>query len=95
MVEADPVSRIVLAPSRAEAAAASQPACPPPMTITSADFMMGLLYNETGADRNVSRETISFSNTKIAENHVQQILYIHSAGDTADGTQGEAQVFGG
>jgi hypothetical protein len=33
------VSRSVRAPARAEAAAASQPACPPPMMMTSCVFM--------------------------------------------------------
>ncbi len=35
------VSSSVRAPERADAAAASQPACPPPMTMTSQDFMAG------------------------------------------------------
>ena len=37
------VNSRVRAPKRAEAAAASQPACPPPMMITSQVFMSGCI----------------------------------------------------
>jgi hypothetical protein len=39
MVENVCVTIAVRAPMRAAAAAASQPACPPPITMTSKDFM--------------------------------------------------------
>src|ERR1041384_2475393 len=39
IVEKRCVTRAVRAPMRAAAAAASQPACPPPMTITSKEFI--------------------------------------------------------
>ena len=36
-----------------------------------------------------------FPNTEIAEHHVEEILDIYMAGDTSEGTGGEAQVLGG
>src|SRR5690606_11370105 len=52
------VSSRVAAPVRAEAAAASQPAWPPPMTMTSKEFMRGDI-GENGRLRYRRRETVS------------------------------------
>src|SRR5689334_1845056 len=57
MVEKRWVTSAVFAPMRAAAAAASQPACPPPMTMTSKLFVVSLIPNLYPERRKVSRET--------------------------------------
>ncbi len=48
------VSKSVLAPTRAAADAASQPACPPPITITSKSIMNSLLHHSIKWQNNLS-----------------------------------------
>ena len=143
------VTRAVCAPMRADAAAASQPAWPPPITTTSNCRRLHLAPRmracSGGAGRgskttafcgNVSRETSPkwvaripengcsgpelafrqnhnraiprvrpellfwqiprrlFADAEVAENHVQNILDIDPAGQTAQGTGREPQLLG-
>ena len=37
----------------------------------------------------------SLSDTKVPENHIQELLDAHRAGDAADGAHGHAQILGG
>src|ERR1700682_1538022 len=74
------------APARAGGAAASQPAWPPPITMTSY-VLMGIPIAARHLVRqgnNVSRETTSFADAEIAENNVQQFVQIDAAGDPSD-----------
>src|SRR5258708_24062136 len=90
------VSSKVCAPARAEEAVASQPAWPPPITMTS-NVLMGTPIPARRVMRqgnNVSRETTSLADAEIAENHVQQFVQIHAPGDSPDGLQCPADMFG-
>src|SRR5436305_7549983 len=59
------VTKAVAAPMRAAALAASQPACPPPMTMTSNDFLSVVMDATSTRGRQnpegVSRETPDFA----------------------------------
>src|SRR5262245_61677263 len=94
---------------RAAAAAASQPAWPPPITTTSnrlaIDDLRGRRCSEgTGTGQNdpfwanVSRETLGsgnlFADAEISKNHIQDVFDIDPSGKAAKGVSGDSQFFG-
>src|SRR5215469_12823760 len=76
----------VRAPTRAEAPAASQPAWPPPITMTSKPLMAGSIR------ASITRDNGSLADAEIPEDDIQQFLDIHPARDAADGAQRQPQI---
>src|SRR6478735_1889783 len=90
---------------RAAAAAASHPAWPPPITMTSkrdsmAKSRIARLYRSCeGRSKNrcrdVSRETVAgralLADTEIAEDHVQNIFDVHPSREPTQGRRGGAE----
>src|SRR5262245_35259654 len=102
------VSSAVDAPSRAAAAAASQPAWPPPTTMTSKCVLMrcSILNPRTDVKSAgaVSRETgkFLFTNAKVPKDRIEDFLDIdapgeapHVAGCRPQGLRHEFQLIGG
>src|SRR5262245_62011019 len=86
------VRRSVFAPARADAAAASQPACPPPITTTS--YVMRVALPDKPSTDNVSRETSLLPDAKIAKDDVEQFVEIDPTGDASDCPKSHASFFG-
>lgn len=93
------VTSAVDAPRRAEAAAASQPACPPPMTITSKLFISlirptprGPIYGLVLAKE--TTESALFADAQPRKNRRQHVFDIDSSGDSLQRARRQAQVLG-
>src|SRR5207248_8178234 len=82
------VSSSVRAPARTAAAAASHPAWPPPITITSnwASNRMGSLI--------LFHVKNSLSDAEIPEYHIEKLVEIDRAGDSPDLAHCATQLFG-
>jgi hypothetical protein len=92
------VSKRVFAPKRAEAAAASQPACPPPITMTSNRSMLrsigeGALRLKVSPQFHV-KQFSSLADAKVAEDDIEQFLDVDPARDAPDPARRQTQVFG-
>ena len=79
------VTRTVRAPLRAAAAAASQPACPPPMTITS--YCIKTPY------RSCSTWNRLLANAEAAEQCVQHVLHARPARNAVESSPSHSKMF--
>src|SRR5262249_28327761 len=97
------VTSSVSAPMRAAAAAASQPACPPPITMTSNLFMdaqdIDELWRKIGDSLDcfpsiVSRETARlFADTEFPKDDIEQVLDVDTPSDAAERSRRQTNVF--
>src|SRR3954470_7805317 len=93
MVSRRCVSSRVRAPSRAAAAAASQPACPPPITMTSKEVMT-VRYPPPSEAARLFHVKHSLADAEVPEDHVQQFLDIHRTRNPPQLPQGDAYLVG-
>ena len=91
------VSSSVRAPARAAAEAASQPAWPPPITITSNVLISRCIRvsdrpNKPSAVSLFHVKQNSLAEAKVPEDHIQQLVEVDAAGEPADLAERQPQV---